>query len=191
MLWRRLLLPRIRQCEAVRRAPRTRPVGSRSVGLDRRCAAAVRIVAGAAASLPKASRWPTSARRCVLGLATLIRVVVLIALATRRLGADRRVGRHAAPVRHRRAADGAVPRRLSGQCAVPDRGLRHRRLAARSEYLAQPADDPRHAMVHFVQCHCRRVGDPGGAARRRRAVSTCAAGCGGGASRCLPCCPIT
>ena len=39
------------------------------------------------------------------------------------------------------------------------------------EYLAQPADDPRHAMVHSVQRHCRSRGDPGGAARRRRELA--------------------
>ena len=46
-----------------------------------------------------------------------------------------------------------------------------RRVQARSEYLAEPADDPRNAMVHSVQRGCRRCGDPGRTARRRRQFS--------------------
>ena len=169
VLWRRLLLPRHPDnVEAVKRAPRTRPGWiTFQLGLI--------VFALTAFALWQALRFfiegialADVGTAMLLGLATLIRVIVLIALATvvwvpigvwvgTRPFAD-----------HRRSADCAVPRRLSGQRAVSDRGLGDRRLAAQSEYLAQPADDPRHAMVHFVQCHRRRVGDPRGAARRRR-----------------------
>ena len=53
-------------------------------------------------------------------------------------------------------------------------------VQAQPEHLAEPADDPRHAVVHPVQRHRRRRGDPGGAARRRHQFPASAAGCGGG-----------
>ena len=43
------------------------------------------------------------------------------------LGAGRRLGRHPAARRQSGAAGGAIPRRLSGEPSVPDRGLGHRR----------------------------------------------------------------
>src|SRR5262249_29103126 len=54
------------------------------------------------------------------------------------------------------SAGGAVPGRLSGQRAVPDRGCRHRFVQAQPEYLAQPADGARHPVVHPVQRDRRR-----------------------------------
>ena len=66
------------------------------------------------------------------------------------LGAGRRLGRHAAARGQSGAAGGAIPRRLSGEPSVPDRGLGHRRAQAQPRHLAEPADDPRHAMVHSL-----------------------------------------
>ena len=54
------------------------------------------------------------------------------------LGADRRVGRHAAARGADRAADGAVPGGISGQSAVSDRGVRHRDLEAQSRIWLSP-----------------------------------------------------
>ena len=90
-------------------------------------------------------------RVLLFGLITLARVAVLIALAERRVGADRRVGRAAAAGRERGAADRAVPGRLPRQPALPDRRLRHRAVPADAGYLAEPADDPRHTVVHPLQ----------------------------------------
>ena len=104
----------------------------------------------------------------VLGVATLARVVVLIAHCERHLGSDRRLGRRAAARRQYGPAGGTIPRRLSGEFVVPDRGLDHRRLETQPEYLAQPADDPRHAMVHSVQRHRRRFRYSQRASGRRR-----------------------
>ena len=69
----------------------------------------------------------------------------------RDLGADRGVDRAAALGGRAGAADRAIPGRVPGQCAVPDRGGRHRVAAARSQYLAEPADGAGHAVVHPVQ----------------------------------------
>ncbi len=57
------------------------------------------------------------------------------------LGAGRRLDRHPAARGQHGAAGGAVPRRLSGQFAVSDCRLADCCLEARSEHLAQPADD--------------------------------------------------
>ncbi len=74
-----------------------------------------------------------------------------------------------------------------GESAVPDRRLRHRRLASRPQHLAQPADDPRHAVVHPVQRDRRRRGDAERAALRGGQPARSAAGSGGARSRCPPC----
>ncbi len=138
------------------------------MGRDRHRARRGGALAGRDASSSTTSRSPTWPRCCCLAWRRLSRIVVLIALASVVLGADRRLGRHAAAGRQSCSAGGAIPRRLSGQPVVPDRGVGDRRAQARSEYLAEPADDPRHPMVHFVQCRCRRLGDTGRVARGRR-----------------------
>ena len=145
----------------------------------------------AALCRPGHQRCPTSLRRLLLGLATLSRIVVLIALASV-IWVPIGVWVGTRPQRRQScSAGGAVPRRLSGQSVVPDRGVGDRRAQAQSEYLAEPADDPRHPMVHSVQCRRRRRGDSGRAARRRRQFPRARLCCGGGASRCRRCCPIT
>ena len=65
----------------------------------------------------------------VLGCITLLRVVVLMALATLRLGADRRLARPAAGLGAAGAAAGAVPRRVPGQPAVPALRAVHRAIS--------------------------------------------------------------
>ncbi len=72
----------------------------------------------------------------LLGLATLTRVVVLIAIASAiwvPIGVWVGTRPRAAEID---PAGGAISRRLSGEPAVSDRRLGDRRLAARSEYLA-------------------------------------------------------
>ena len=100
--------------------------------------------------------WSDLATAVGLGFITLMRVMVLIALASLiwtpigiyvglrpKLTADR-------------AAGGAVPGRLSQQSAVPAGGVADRVLERQSRHLAVAADRPGHPMVHPVQCHRRR-----------------------------------
>ena len=114
----------------------------------------------------------------------MIRVVVLIALASADLGADRRLDRAAAVGRQRGAAGRPVPGRLPGQRAVPVAVVGIVRLASQPEHLAQPADGARHAVVHPVQRHRRRQRLPDRPARSRDAFTACAPGNGGARSSC-------
>ena len=81
------------------------------------------------------------------------------------LGADRRLGRACG-----RASAQIVQPIAQFLAAFPanllfPRGrLRHRDLEAQPGHLAEPADDPGHAVVHPVQRHRRRLGDAGRAA---------------------------
>ena len=74
-------------------------------------------------SLSARSRSPMSAR-VLLGLATLDARGRADRDRQRHLGADRRLGRHAAARRQHGAAGGAVPGRVPGQPAVSDRRSR-------------------------------------------------------------------
>ena len=166
-LWRLTLRPRPNKPKPVEKPPR----------FDHgRIAFALGVIVTALAAI---ALWQT-VRFAVTGITLSdVGTVLLLGLATlhprrrahrhrqRHLGADRGVGRHAAARGRNGPAGGAIPRRLSGEPAVPDRRLGHRRLEAQSEHLALPADDPRHAMVHSVQRHCRRRGDPRRVARGR------------------------
>ena len=87
------------------------------------------------------------------------------------LGADRSVDRAAARHCRASAAHRPVPGRVSGQCAVSDRGRRDRVSAPQPEHLAEPADGAGHAMVHPVQRHCRRQRLPDRSARGVYALS--------------------
>ena len=101
------------------------------------------------------------------------------------LGADRRLGRHCGRARRescsRWRSSSPPSRRI---CCSRSRSRRSSPGKLNPEHLAEPADDPRHAVVHPVQCHRRRRGHAGGAARRRRQSQRAAAGCGGARSRC-------
>jgi NitT/TauT family transport system permease protein len=104
--------------------------------------------------------------RLRLALITMLRVFVLIALASL-VWVPIGVWVGTAPrARADRAADRAVHGRVSGEPAVSRSRCRHRDLEAQSRYLAEPADDPRHPVVHPVQRDRRRRGDPGRAALR-------------------------
>ena len=125
----------------------------------------------------------------LLGLATLTRVIVLIAIASVIwvpigvwVGTRPRVADMVQPVAQFLAAFPAnllFPIFVSVIVAwrpIPTSG--------------SAADDPRHPVVHPVQRHRRRRPPP----RELRAaapISASAAGCGGGASPCPPCFPIT
>ena len=127
----------------------------------------------------------------LLGLATLEPHRRAHRARQRDLGSDRRLGRHPAACRQSGSAGGAVSCRLSGEPAVSDRGFGDRRAQARSEYLAEPADDPRHAVVHSLQCRRRRHAQFPPSCARPAPISASVAGYGGGASRCRRCCLIT
>ena len=102
--------------------------------------------------------WPDVGEVSLLTFYTLLRVVVLMALATVVLGADQRLDRTAAALGRGDAADRAVSRRLPGQPAVRRGGQPGAGLQPQSRHLAQRAHRLRHAMVHRVQHHRRRGG---------------------------------
>ena len=134
--------------------------------------------------------WGDVGQVVVLTFYTLLRVVVLMALATHRLGADQRLDRAAAALGGGGAAAGAVPRRLSRQSAVRRGGQPRADLPSQSGHLAQLADRVRHAMVHRVQ-HDRRRGRPSPTiCARRRRIFASAAGTGGRRSCCRASRPI-
>ena len=107
------------------------------------------------------SAGPTSATLTLLTFYTLLRVVVLMALATLVLGADQRVDRPAGRAGPRRLQPiaqflAAFPANLLFRAAVSlvlD-------LPPQPRHLADAADRLRHAMVHRVQRHRRRRGLP-------------------------------
>ena len=90
------------------------------------------------------------------GVLTLIRVLVLIALATLVWVPIGVWGGPQAARCRAGAALGAVPRRLPGQHRLPRRGDADRQLQSQRQHLAEPADDPGHPVVHPVQRHRRR-----------------------------------
>ena len=95
--------------------------------------------------------WRDALTALGLGLITLTRVLVLIALASLvwvPIGVW--IGLRPAVVAAH-PAGGAVPGRLSGQCPLPHRGDRHHRLAARSRRLALAPDHPGDPVVHPLQ----------------------------------------
>ena len=128
----------------------------------------------------RASLGATSGTSLRLGFYTLLRVVVLIALASLvwvplgvMIGLRPRLA-------EARPAAGAVPRRLSGQSPLPaGRQSCIVRLHAQSEYLAEPAHDPRHAVVHSLQRDRRHDGLSDRLPRSGRRISASAAGNGG------------
>src|SRR5882757_5112699 len=75
------------------------------------------------------------------------------------VGADWNLGGTAAACHADRAAHCAVSCGVSRQSVIPNGGIWHRKLALESGCMVESADDPRHAVVHPVQCHCRRSGD--------------------------------
>ena len=131
------------------------------------------------------------AKAVLLGLATLLRVTVLIAIASLIWVPIGVADRHPAAPLQRRAAGRAVPRGVSGEPAVPDRRVGDRRVPARSRHLAEPADDPRHPVVHPVQRHRRRHRHSGRSCATSAPICRCAAGCGGAGSPCPPSSPTT
>ena len=101
----------------------------------------------------------------VLGAATFARVVVLLVVATRRLGADRRVDRDEPARVAARPARRAGARHLPGELPVPVRRGVLRRRRRQPEHRRHLADGARRAVVHPVQRHRRRLGDPDRPAR--------------------------
>ena len=114
-----------------------------------------------------------------LGFITMLRVMVLIAIASLiwtpigiyvglrpRLTADR-------------AAGGAVPGRLPQQSAVPAGGVADRVLECQSRHLAVAADRAGHPMVHPVQRHRRRQHHAARSCATPPRISASMAGCGG------------
>ena len=112
--------------------------------------------------------WGQLGHVVVLGCYTLIRVVVLIAIASADLGADRRLARPAPGLGQTRSADRPVPCGLPGKSFVSAIRDGDRAFPPRPGYLADAADDPGHPVVHPVQCHRRRRGLSGRPARSRR-----------------------
>ena len=84
------------------------------------------------------------------------------------LGAGRGLDRAAAEARRADPAAGAVPGGVPGQSRLPGVRGDHRALRPERQYLAQPADDPGHPVVHPVQRHRRRQRLPDRPARGRR-----------------------
>ena len=148
--------------------------------------------AGASMTSPMANlTWGDLATAVGLGFLTMLRVVVLIALASLiwtpigvYVGLRPRLTQH-------RAAGGAVPGRLSRQHPVPAGGVGDRALGPQSRHLAVAADGAGHPMVHPVQRHRRRQHHAARSCATPPTISACTAGCGGGRSRCPPCFPIT
>ena len=129
--------------------------------------------------------------RVATGFLTLTRVIVLIALASLIwvpigvwIGLRPRVAERVQPIAQFLAA-------FPANVLFPDRGGRHRDVSARSGHLAQPADDPRHPVVHPVQRHCRRQGVADRSARGPRQFPRAQAGSGGARSCCPASCPTT
>jgi NitT/TauT family transport system permease protein len=90
-----------------------------------------------------------------LGLITLIRVLLLIAIASL-IWVPIGVWIGLRPVWAERIQPFAQTGRLPGQCPVPGGGGHHRGPEARPQHLAVAADGPRHPVVHPVQRHRRR-----------------------------------
>ena len=114
--------------------------------------------------------WADVSTAVGLGLLTLARVVVLIALATLiwvPIGVWIGLRPRAAPSGSSRWRN--FWRRSRPTC-VPGLRRRHRALRLEPEYLAQPADDPGHAVVHSVQRHRRRERVPDRSAGGRNAL---------------------
>ena len=117
----------------------------------------------------------------VLGMITAVRVLVLIAVASLiwvpigvAIGLRPRLADRVQPIV-------AVSRRLSGKSLLSGRGRADPEISPQPGNLAEPADDPRHPVVHSVQCHRRRRGVAGrtaarGAKSRGQAVVMVAAG---------------
>ena len=74
------------------------------------------------------------------------------------LGPDRRVDRVATAHRRQGSADRPVPRRLPGQSVLSAGGRADPAFPAQHRDLAEPPDDPRHAVVHRLQRDRRRDG---------------------------------
>ena len=116
---------------------------------------------------------------------TMLRVFVLIALASLDLGADRRLGRHCG-----RASAQIVQPIAQFLAAFPANLLFPIAVSASSlcklepRYLAEPADDPGHAVVHPVQRHRRRLGHSRANCATPATNLRSAAGCGGARWRC-------
>ena len=114
-----------------------------------RCGAFYEFVAGTM-TLPE-----VFARRPMLGLLTMVRVMVLIALASVIWTRSESIW-----VCARASPRSCSPSRnswlLSREPAVPGRRRDHSDLSAQSGRLALAADGARYAMVHSLQCHCRR-----------------------------------
>ena len=104
--------------------------------------------------------WPDVGEVTLLTFYTLLRVVVLMALATLVLGADQRLDRPQAALGRGGSADRAIPRRFPGQPAVRRGGQPGARLPSQPRHLAERPHRLRHAMVHRVQHDRRRGGVP-------------------------------
>ncbi len=109
-------------------------------------------------------QWRDLGEALLLGVYTMIRVIVLMVIATADLGADRRVARPAPDLGAPGAAGGAVPGGVPGQSVLPDLRGRHRALEPQPGHLADAADGAGRAVVHPVQRDRRRRRLPGGPA---------------------------
>ena len=114
---------------------------------------------------------PEAGRAAVFGLITLARVVVLIAIASViwvpigvMVGTRPRLAQLIQPVAQFLAA-------FPANVLFPVVVVAIVALQAQPQYLAQPADDPGHAVVHPVQRRGGRDGDPVGDARRRHQLA--------------------
>ncbi|MGY4374991.1 ABC-type nitrate/sulfonate/bicarbonate transport system permease component [Bradyrhizobium sp. i1.3.6] len=85
------------------------------------------------------------------GLITLLRVAILDQPRHADLGAGWRVDRASPEAGRTDPAAGPVSGGLPGQSRLPRLCRRHCQLQAQSRHLAEPADDPGHAVVHPVQ----------------------------------------
>ena len=125
-------------------------------------------------------RW-----RSGLGAITMLRVVVLIALASLVWVAAGGLDRPEAALAQTRPAHRPVPGRLSGQPAVSVAVVADRALRPQSRCLAEPADDPGRPVVHPVQRRRRAPAPFPTTCRTRRPICASAAG-NGGARWCCP-----
>ena len=127
--------------------------------------------ASAASLHRRISPAPKRSMPACLASLTMLRVFVLIALASliwTPIGVI--VGLQSAACAHR-AAYRAISRRLSGQSSVSRRGLPDRDVRVEPRHLAFATDGARHAMVHPVQRDRGRVHAAARTARRDRQSS--------------------
>ena len=99
--------------------------------------------------------WSEVGRVFVLGLYTMFRVIVLIVLAAADLDSDRSPDWNESEACRASAGNHSIPGGIPGQFDVSCCRTVNRTFWTQSGYLAVTLDDPWHAVVHPVQCHCR------------------------------------